>query len=601
MVGMAETEMNLLADDARWPFWRHFLTALGVVLFFVAFDILDGKLFSGDPDDVLRAVEIRTLLEAGAWFDPSLPAIRMPDIYQSPWSRLVDLPYVLIAWLAAPAIGGQKALQLAFHVWPVVMAGLYALFVVSILRRIAPGRRELPISTLLAILIFSTYAIWEFSPGRIDHHNVQILLLLLMLYGALRWDFAGGLLTGIAASAAVAVGLETLPLVATVLLAPMAAWSAGATGSHRVLQAVGVGVAGGAVVLTVLLVPPAMYLVAQVDTFSAPYAAALMGFGLLAMILPALFPRDGLRIAGTAAFILLALTILLVIAWFYPKLMEGPLSAVTGLGKTFWYDRIHQEMPVTLFFRISDHRAIGLTALMLATLVLSFPAIWRNAEESRTPLLVLFAAAVAVVVLTLVFNRTLRLAASIVPLLLPLAIMTIRDVAAGRWHGTFRLGALGAVLAAAVGGFAMLYAIMPRGVPDFDAYDYLLMNGCEDEDMTAFAGLGAARIIAPPALGLGIIERGFPGVSVSTVPFHRAGPAISNLLSFYRAESPERRAALVEGFDYLALCRSPMHAPREAELPVFAALLAGEPVPGLVPLPSGGKILLFWIDHSGMR
>lgn len=601
MVQAVDVHAGLDAGDGFWPFRRHLLIFLAGILFFMGFDLLDGKLINGDADDLMRAVQVRTFIDIGNWFDMSLPSVMMPEIYVSPWSRLVDLPYALISGMLRPPIGQERALWLAFHAWPPVMGMFYGLFVIAILKRIAPRERDLPVSALLGIVIFSTYAIWEFSPGRIDHHNVQILLMLGMIYGISRWDAPGGLMSGAAISTAVAVGLETLPLIATCLVALAASWGLGAKNSARVLQAVGLAISVATVALMAALIPPTEYFTFRSDSFSAPYAMALFGFGALALVMPALIQNEGRRVQGGLAFAGLGLAILMAISWRYPVLADGPFPMINGLAETYWFDRIHQEMPVTLLFRSGDYRAIALLSLMLATLVMAIPAAWSEAYSGRAALPVIATIAVAAVGLTLFSNRTLRLAVAIVPLLVPAAITVAREAAMARAERPLATATLGTALAAVVGGLFSMFLVVPRGLPDFDAYDFLLMNDCKAADYSAFDNLGTARILAPPALGLQIISRGFDGVSVSTIPFHRASPGINGLLASYRAGTPAEREEGLRDFDHLAICKSPSRLAGEDELPLFADLMAGRPVQGLVPLTAAGELLLFRIDHAAMK
>ena len=72
------------------------------------FDALDGVNFLGDIDDDLRAVQIRLLVEGGAWFDRTIPMIQMPEAYISPWSRLVDLPYAIFAANPRPGVASRR-------------------------------------------------------------------------------------------------------------------------------------------------------------------------------------------------------------------------------------------------------------------------------------------------------------------------------------------------------------------------------------------------------------------------------------------------------------------------------------------------------------
>ena len=81
------------------------------------------------------------------------------------------------------------------------------------------GGREALLAGLL-LPAFSLITLGEFAPGRFDHHSAQILLTLMMLYCTLvaleRPRFAIG--AGIAAAAALAIGIEGLPIVAATVM-----------------------------------------------------------------------------------------------------------------------------------------------------------------------------------------------------------------------------------------------------------------------------------------------------------------------------------------------------------------------------------------------
>jgi hypothetical protein len=111
---------NPLRED-RWSSRNYLLVILAAAAVVLGFDLLDGSAFTRDVDDLLREIEIRNLVSGAGWFDLSVPAVRMPDIYVAPWSRLVDLPYALVTWILGPAIGQERALAVALGLWPPVL------------------------------------------------------------------------------------------------------------------------------------------------------------------------------------------------------------------------------------------------------------------------------------------------------------------------------------------------------------------------------------------------------------------------------------------------------------------------------------------------
>ena len=73
------------------PIGTFLLIAIGLL----AGDAVNGSTVQ-DIDDIARRLQIADLLRDGEWHDLKWPFLAMPEPYVSPWSRLVDLPYVLV-------------------------------------------------------------------------------------------------------------------------------------------------------------------------------------------------------------------------------------------------------------------------------------------------------------------------------------------------------------------------------------------------------------------------------------------------------------------------------------------------------------------------
>jgi hypothetical protein len=598
MVQIHDMTGSTTAPKPVWSFGAYVLVYwLGIVLFLL-FDVADGQSFSGDTDDLLRALEVRRFLATGAWYDMSIPDVRMPDIYVSPWSRLVDLPYALIAVALSPLTGIERALELAFLVWPPAMALFYGWLSVAILRRLAPSASDLPLSILLAVLLMSVYAIWEFSPGRIDHHNVQILLLLGLAYGIARWDRLGGALAGIFIPASVAVGLETLPVLAMAILALTVAWALGWRGGREMLRVTGLACAIASVVFALAQIAPAELLTAHNDAWSAPYVLALLAFGVLACVVPIFVRRD---VPGFLGLVILAApgaACLGGIVLAYPGLLDGPFPMISGLAKTYWFDRIHQERGALTFLETQDYRSIVLLVVSAATAGAASIGVVARARRGEPNIAALCAIAWAALLMVLVSNRFLRIELSLVPLLLPVAIVNLRAL-----FRRSRPLAMAITASAAALGSAMLAlsATVPWQTSDYDAFDQFIMNDCRSSSFAALSAIEPGRVITPPALGLQILHRQVPGISVSAISFHRSAPAMSDGLALYMTSDKSIRAGLLDGADYLALCHSPVVLRGGDQLPLFSALLKGEAVPGIVPAARSGDLMLFRIDHAAIR
>ena len=206
------------------PIGTFLLIAIGLL----AGDAVNGSTVQ-DIDDIARRLQIADLLRDGEWHDLKWPFLAMPEPYVSPWSRLVDLPYVLVTWLFQPALGQDAAFEIARFVVPLLWLIAYAWLAVRLIREILGEQPSLP--QIGAAAVASLFAVIEFMPNRVDHHNVQIVLLLALCLGIVSKHRFAGILVGVASVLSIAVGLECAPYI-TLALAGVAISSRIRTGDR---------------------------------------------------------------------------------------------------------------------------------------------------------------------------------------------------------------------------------------------------------------------------------------------------------------------------------------------------------------------------------
>jgi hypothetical protein len=165
-----------------------------------------------DMDDAMRLVQMRGFIDGHGWFNLHEARLGPPDGYDTHWSRLIDAGLAGMLWLFGQFTNPAFAERLMRTVWPMLwllptMAGATA-----IAWRIA-GRDAAPIALVLTAVGLPPFQ--HFIPGRIDHHNVQIAIAVLLV-AAVAWSdrrrwaaAAAGVLTG----AAMAIGFEGLPYI----------------------------------------------------------------------------------------------------------------------------------------------------------------------------------------------------------------------------------------------------------------------------------------------------------------------------------------------------------------------------------------------------
>lgn len=180
--------------------------------------------YLGDTDDALRLVTVRELLAGAPWFDTTLPRVGAPDVLVSHWSRLIDLPLAVLVTAFTPLVGAARAEIVVRAIWPLLLFLLLAVLIVHEARRraestdrTADGLWAAGAATVL--MLMSVTALGQFAPGRIDHHNAQILcavgglLLLVRSWHEPRLGWWSGVLLGLG----LAIGYEAIALTAAAL------------------------------------------------------------------------------------------------------------------------------------------------------------------------------------------------------------------------------------------------------------------------------------------------------------------------------------------------------------------------------------------------
>ena len=140
----------------------------------------------GDTDDAVRLVSVRELLAGAPWFDTTLPRIGAPEPLVSHWSRLIDAPLGAMITAFSPLLGKGEAELATRILWPALLFFVLALIIANEAHRRAGA---LAAAFALYLVINSGAATVQFRPGRIDHHNAQILCAVAgLLFLSRSWD-----------------------------------------------------------------------------------------------------------------------------------------------------------------------------------------------------------------------------------------------------------------------------------------------------------------------------------------------------------------------------------------------------------------------------
>lgn len=578
-----------------------------VAFAFVLIDAADGTPIYADRDDLVRLLQIRDLLGGRGFFDLTLPFISMPEPYVSHYSRIVDLPYFLIGGALAPLLGAEAALAVAAWVFPLVLLAGFCALALHALRRVAGGRFGAAEALVTALAMAP--ALPEFTPGRIDHHNVQIVLMTAMLAGLVGGRARrGGAVAGAAIALSVAVGLECVPFIVAGLSALSLAGICGGEPDRRRMQAAGLALVAASAPAAILGYGPPIVLATNCDTVSLPWLAALAGGGLilaaapLAWRLPAFAGGDERAIAMRLASLAvpgIALAAMLAVA--FPDCATGNYYGVVDpLSRKLWLDTLPQEKGILHQFAAGRYPLAVFCVFWAFLLIATAPAAWRGWRSGRRELAAVWIVALSGLAAYLAIERTVRNDAALVAMLMPAAIALVRSerpfgLSASR---RFLAGALAVPLAVTLA----VYLATPKTPFVFTVLDQLHFDYCKAVDAGVLDDIPPSRIMAPLGAARKIVED-HPQHSVAAFTVHRAAPGMHRMFVAFTTKDPAERAAALAPFDYLAVCLRDFGFPGSGDAPLFAALLGGESVPGLVPVEPerASPFRLYRIDRAALR
>lgn len=511
---------------------------------------------NGDNDSLLRLVEVRDLLAGQGWFDLHQYRMGPPGGFVMHWSRLVDAPIASML-LTARAFGASPEIAaiVAGLAWPLTLHAVGLFLILRMVRIFAGGRAMLPAAVIGGAALYATGV---FLPGNLDHHNIQLVLVLAMLMFMVREEqgFGSGLAAGICAAVMLGIGMETLPFVAAggVIVALRLALLG--TDETRPAAGFGAGLAAAAAAVMALTVRPSEWLLVHCDAFSmAQFAAATVsGCGLALIAIAPIANRNLPRRLSSLS--LLAILMASVAVFLFPQCIGSPYAALDPELRRLWLDGVGEAQPLTRILASDPTLAFASYVTPLLALGLAITAIVRG-RTSRGWLALTGLLLIAVLV-SFWQVRGAKFALPLASIVLSGWVARRRAVASESGGRMEELKTVAAWVfsisifwsfSAAVVATAYEKAGIGEPTPEPTA-----QSACySGEDYAALAELPVGNVLAPSNLGAAILRftphRAFAG------PYHRNQTGMLIALNAFTAPPQEARSVVAaNGADYIAIC-----------------------------------------------
>jgi hypothetical protein len=510
-----------------------------------------------DTDDALRLAQVREFLNGAGWYDMRISRLAPPEGYVSHWSRLPDLVMASIFRIASFFVQPVAAENVMRTIYPTIWLVPSIFCVAHVTHRLTGN--VICVAASIFVIALNLYGMAQFSPGRIDHHGLQIALVLIAFVAFLESKNRNAMIFVAAVSIAILVniGLEALPFAIAVSAGFAIRYTVSADATQQ-LRRFCIMLAIAVIIALAAAQPPENWLKPICDAISGNVVLAVVVgciLQLVAMSIPSAgstwekrAATVGLSAAGAAA------TYVIV----NPDCLNGPYGAVHPELFPLWHDWIFEvtslvsfSPPELLFGKLPLYHFLlpvfGYTAWLL----------WRR-PESRTEVLV---ATLLMSLLSFILAlKALRMVYYGHWLIVPLMCYAAYDILRNATKTTRLLWLPVLLLLSPFGLNALTTAAENRFVPSAaskpvaDEAKEVSEDCFKSKPYLAMASLPKGLFLSRQDLGPLILT--LTAHDVYTAGYHRIGDRIVEAEKFFRFFDDQEAKAFVTSkkIDYLAVC-----------------------------------------------
>ena len=296
--------------------------------------------FGLNNDSAMRLAGIRDLQSGQGWRDMFQYRLGLEGGFEMHWSRIVDAPLLMMLGFLSIFLSQSSAEYWLLILWPLLWFWITAIA----FWRLA-GNLAGPIAALYASVVGASVLLGHhiFRPGSVDHHNIQIALIILILFCLVQRHRAqvNSGVAGILLAASLGIGVETMPHLVLIAAWVAVVWFFDPIGERIAARNFGVGLLVGLVVCFAGFLPKSAFVGGYCDAMSVDLGLPL-GAGALGLVLLTIRASNsgfGIRLIGA----LLAAAVAAVLAIvFYPSCLTNPLDYLDPYLYDRWINHVSE-------------------------------------------------------------------------------------------------------------------------------------------------------------------------------------------------------------------------------------------------------------------
>ncbi|MEO0606745.1 MAG: hypothetical protein AAFY82_00830 [Pseudomonadota bacterium] len=333
-------------------------------------------------DDLMRVQQIRDLLGGQSWFNVDQSRLLTPEGGNMHWSRIPDLFIAGLILVSTPFLGADAAEKLAVGVWPLLLLAAAFFFFSTALRRLGASL----VGQILGLVFFATSAaIFNFWPGRIDHHGLVVVLALSGLAAVTSPSLSArsGLVLAFSVTAMLSVALEGLPYVAGLIAIMGLFWIV--RGHREGVRLVTFGIA--------LIVFSSLFYIFDAPGFSArrwvcdaygtSHWAGLSLGGFLFVALGVFGGALGTWVPRLWAGIVAGALTLAVIIWVNPACLGDPYANVPDSVRLAWLSVVGEAKTLSVLLADEPDRVVWVFGVLITAAMATAWMIQSAAADQR--------------------------------------------------------------------------------------------------------------------------------------------------------------------------------------------------------------------------